>query len=258
MAEAIIRGILRGGLVSAGDIVVGEPLESRRSYLARELGVATTPDDHTAAEGADLVVIAVKPQNLSPALNSLQGALRPGQVVVSIVAGVSIQDLSTALDHSAIVRVMPNTPAQIGAGMSVWTCTPQVSQDVRDFVGRMLETLGLQMFVDEEHYLDMATAVSASGPAFVFTFLQALIDAGVYGGLPRDMARTLAVQTVLGSALMARDTGRHPAELADMVTSPGGTTAEGLLALEEGAFRAVVMQAVISAYHKALRLGEEE
>jgi pyrroline-5-carboxylate reductase len=162
------------------------------------------------------------------------------------------------LGHPYVIRVMPNTPAQIGQGMSLWTCAPQVDGEMRRSARSILETMGKELYVSEEKYLDMATALSASGPAYVFLFIEALIDSGVHLGLPRAMSRTLALQTVLGSARLVEATGRHPAELKDMVTSPGGTTVEALLALEEGGFRATVINAVLAAYEKSVELGREK
>ena len=151
---------------------------------------------------------------------------------------------------------MPNTPAQIRAGMSVWTASPSVPKGAVEASRRILRTLGEEIYVEDEKLIDMATALSASGPAYVFLFIETLIDAGVYLGMSRDMARQLALQTVAGSAKLVQDTGRHPADLKDMVTSPGGTTAEALLALELGAFKGVVIEAVAAAYEKSKALGE--
>ena len=150
---------------------------------------------------------------------------------------------------------MPNTPSQVGQGMSVWTALPEVSSEDIDLAQGILKTLGKEIYVSEEKHLDMATALSASGPAYVFIFLEALIDAGVYLGLQRDMAETLATQTIHGSIALVRESGKHPADLRNMVTSPGGTTAEALLALEEGGFKGILLDAVIAAYQKAITLG---
>ena len=151
---------------------------------------------------------------------------------------------------------MPNTPAQIGAGMTMWTCAPSVSQAHRDTTAAILSTIGDEIYVDDEKYMDMATALSASGPAYVFLIVEALIDAGVYVGLPRDVSRRMALQTVKGSVQLILETGRHPGELKDMVTSPGGTTAEGLQALERAGVPAALVDAVNAAYLKSIRLGQ--
>jgi pyrroline-5-carboxylate reductase len=166
-----------------------------------------------------------------------------------------VEEVRQALGHEAIVRAMPNTPAQIGQGMVVWTATEAVDPESRDYVRSVLGALGQELYVDDEKYVDMATAVSGSGPAFVFLVMEALIDAAVHIGIRREMAVPMVIQTMLGSALYAQTTGKHPADLRNMVTSPGGTTAEGLLALEEAGVRAAFTEAVAAAYEKAKRLG---
>ena len=256
MAEAIIGGILSAGLAQPGDISVGEPVPARRDYLAERYGVSAVADNGEAARDANLGVLAIKPQDLPKAGQELRGQLQDGQAVASIIAGAKMSTLSQTLDHARIIRVMPNTPAQIGHGMSLWTASPEVSDDQRELTRSILNTVGEQIYVDDEKYLDMATALSASGPAYVFLFIEALIDAGVYVGLPRDMARTLALQTVYGSARLVMDTGKHPGELKDMVVSPGGTTAEGLQALEQAGVPAALVNAVNAAYLKSIRLGQ--
>ena len=214
-----------------------------------------TTSNRKAAEGGDVVVLAVKPQNLAEVLSELRGTLRSTQVALSIVAGAPMSAIMEGLDHPLVVRAMPNTPAQIGEGMTLWTSSPGLDGQKLQAAEAVLGIMGLNIHVNNEKYLDMATAVSASGPAYVFLFIESLIDAGVYLGLPRELAQTLALQTVLGSAKLAKESGKHPAELRDMVTSPGGTTAEALLALEQGGFRATIRNAVIAAYEKSLELG---
>ena len=257
MAEAILAGLLEAKLVAPTDVSVGEPIEGRRAYLAERYGVTASADNTTAVASASMTVLAVKPQDLHDACADLNGALGDGQTVLSIIAGAQMARLVRELGHRAVVRVMPNTPAQVGAGMSVWTAAPDVTDEAREFTSRMLDALGEQLYVNDEKYLDMATALSASGPAFVWLFLEALIDGGVHIGLPRDMAASLATQTVYGSMRMSRETGRHPAVLRNMVTSPGGTTAEGLRVLEGDALRASVIEAIAAAYEKSQMLGEE-
>ncbi len=256
MAEAICGGMLAAGLAGPSDLIVGEPVAQRRDYLTERYGVSTCQENLAAIEGADLVALAVKPQDLPAVYNELAGKLESQQAALSIVAGAKIDRLVQGLEHDAVIRVMPNTPAQIGCGMTLWVCSDQVSQEQREWTRAMLDTVGRQIYVAEEKYLDMATALSASGPAYVFLFVEALIDAGVYVGLPREMARTLALQTVYGSVRLLLDTGKHPGELKDMVVSPGGTTAEGLQALERGGVPAALVEAVNSAYLKSVRLGQ--
>lgn len=256
MAEAILGGVLSANLAKTNDIRIGEPRMERRQFLSHRYAVQTSQDNLEAVNGADLVILAIKPQDLPAVFRQLHRELKPGQAALSIVAGAKMATLSKGLGHSAVIRVMPNTPAQIGHGMSLWTCSTEVGQAKRDVTQSILGTIGREIYVEDEKYLDMATALSASGPAYVFLFIEALIDAGVYVGLPRDMARILALQTVYGSARLVMDTGKHPAELKDMVVSPGGTTAEGLQVLERGGVPAAVVDAVNAAYQKSIKLGQ--
>jgi len=256
MAEALLKGVLAANLAEPDGISVGEPRQERRQFLSGQYGVRTSQDNEKAAVGADLVVLAIKPQDLTIVFRQLHGHLAPGQSALSIIAGAQMSTLSNGLGHPAIIRVMPNTPAQIGCGMSLWNCSAQVDQAHRDLAQSILATVGREIYVEDEKYLDMATALSASGPAYVFLFIEALIDAGVYVGLPRDMARTLAVQTVYGSTRLVMDTGKHPAELKDMVVSPGGTTAEALQVLEREGVPAAVVAAVHAAFQKSVKLGQ--
>ena len=255
MAEAIIGGILEAHLVEAQDVKVGEPMGDRREYLQGKYGLRAYSENVEALEGADIVVIAVKPQSLAEAMSALRGGLGKSTAVASIVAGARMATLTEGLQHPPVIRVMPNTPAQIGAGMSVWTAAPEVSEERTAATRDILRTLGDEIYVPDEKLIDMATALSASGPAYVFLFIEALIDAGVYLGMARDVARRLVLQTVLGSTKLVQDSGRHPAELKDMVTSPGGTTVEALLVLEEGGVRASIINAVAAAYEKSQSLG---
>ena len=256
MAEAIIHGVLAGQLAEPGDIAIGEPVAERRAFLSAEFGVSPIAGNLDAVAGADLTVLAVKPQDLGPVLGELKGSLKSGQAALSIVAGAKMETLSQGLGHDAVVRVMPNTPAQVGSGMTLWTCSEGVSSDQRAMTKAVLASVGEEIYVSDEKYMDMATALSASGPAYVFLFIEALIDAGVYVGMPRDMARTLALQTVYGSTKLVMETGRHPAELKDMVVSPAGTTAEALRVLEEQGVPAALVAAVDAAYRKSVQLGQ--
>ena len=255
MAEALIGGVLEAGLAAAGEVAVGEPVEARRSYLVERHGVNAGPSNPEVVAGADIVVLSVKPQNLDEAMADVGSGLNGEQVVLSIVAGARMATLVNGLNHAAVVRVMPNTPAQIGAGMSVWTSSDEVPEDGLSASRDILRTLGEELYVTDEKFMDMATALSASGPAYVFLFVEALIDAGVYLGMPRDMARRLVLQTVQGSTRLIEETGRHPADLKDMVSSPGGGTVEALMAFERGGFRGTVLEAVAAAYEKYRALG---
>ena len=255
MAEAILSGIVGAKVAPSSDICVGEPSENRRRHLEETYSVRTTSNNIEAIEGAGLTVLAVKPQTLPYVYPELNGNLSADNTVVSIVAGATMSRLSSGLGHAAIIRVMPNTPGQIGAGMTMWMASDAVPKETVDTARAIVQTLGKEIYTDDEKMIDMATALSASGPAYVFLFIESLIDAGVYLGLARDVSWQLAIQTVLGSTQLVSDTGIHPAELKDMVTSPGGTTIEALRALEEGRFRALVLNAVNAAYEKSKALG---
>jgi len=255
MGEAIIAGAARNGVAAPDGIAVSEPIAARRDYLRSTYSLQAMESGPQAVAGADLVVLAVKPQEFSAAGRELAGHLSDSQVVMSIMAGVTINTIENTVQHQAIVRAIPNTPAQIGEGMTVWTATAAVSDTARESVRSVLAVLGQELYVTDEKYVDMATAVSSSGPAYIFLVIEALVDAAVHIGLRRDMATPMVIQTVLGAARYAQATGKHPAELRNQVTSPGGTTTEGLLALEEAGIRAAFTDAVEAAYEKAKQLG---
>lgn len=253
MGEALVSAIVRERVAQPGDVTVSDIADARRQHLASTYKVAVTAENAEAVERAELVVLAVKPQEFSTVAKGLRGRL-DGSTVLSIMAGVPIERIASELGCRAVVRVMPNTGAFVGEAMSVWTASDGVSQEGREAAAEVLRALGREVRVDDEKYLDMATAVSGSGPGFVFLFLEALIDAGVHIGMPADMATELAVQTLFGSAALARESGKHPAELRNMVTSKGGTTAAGLQVLEERGLRAAVIDAVEAAYERAKEL----
>jgi pyrroline-5-carboxylate reductase len=251
MGEAMIRCLIDKGVAKATDIVAGEVIESRRKHLAEKHGVATTSINHNAAEKADVIILAVKPNAMPEALADLKGRTRTDQTVISIAAGVTLAKLCHGLDRKPVVRAMPNTPAQVGEGMTVWTASAEVTEQDKERARTILGALGKQVFVADEKFIDMATAVSGSGPGYVFLIIESFVDAAVRIGLPRDMALELVLETISGSVHLAQKSGRHPAELRNMVTSPGGTTAEGLHALEEGRLRALLARAIIAGYEKA-------
>ncbi len=252
MAEAIISGITEAKL--AATITVGEPDKSRRDALAK-LKVKAVAANAEAMRGADIVVLAVKPQQFDAVAAQIKKSLSPDQTLLSIMAGVKLHSIGLKTGHRRLVRVMPNTPAQVRQGISAWTASAEVPQEHLDFVQKMLGAIGEEVRFADEKYVDMATALSASGPAYVFVFIEALTDAGVLLGMTNAVARQLAVKTVLGSAALAKETGKHPAELRNIVTSPGGTTAAGLLALEEGGVRSAVINAVKAAHKRGEELG---
>lgn len=257
MGEALVAGMLRQGLAPAEAIVASHPRAARREELRARYGIRVEESNGRAAQGAGIVALTVKPQAMPHVLPELRGALRPEQVVVSISAGTSIATLATGLLHPAVVRAMPNTPAQIGQGLTVWTATPQVGPAERERVRAILAALGDEVWVEDERQIAMATALSGSGPAYIYVVMEALIDAGVHLGFSRRMAEQLVVKTMVGAALFAEESGKHPAELRNMVTSPGGTTAAALYELEKGALRTVLSKAVYAAFSRSLELSAE-
>jgi len=255
MGEAMLAAVIEDGLVKPEAIWVSDVSQERRKSLAQKYGVAAIASNLEAISGKEIVVLAVKPQNLAEVMKELGGKLQSGQAVLSIIAGAKIDTLSKGLRHGAVARAMPNTPAQIGEGMSVWTATPQVTEEQKGRVGAILGAMGVEIYVDDEKYLDMATAISGSGPAYFFLMAESLIEAAAAIGLPRDMARRLVVQTMLGSGRLIQQSGEEPAELRRKVTSPGGTTARALEQFEKGQFTELVKRAVKAAYDKARELG---
>lgn len=256
MAEAIIRGLIDKDLCPPRLILASDPIEARRTYLADELGIRVSDSNASAVADAQIVVLAVKPQVLSKVLDDLSGQIRPDTLMLSIVAGAKIERIRDALGTKAVTRVMPNTPGQVGEGISVWTTTPETAALEREQAREIIGALGQEIYVEEEGYLNMATALSGSGPAYVFLFIEALTDAGVRMGFARPIAEKLALQTVRGSAIYAQKTALHPAILRNRVTSPGGTTAAALHELERGGFRALVSDAIWAAYQRAEYIGE--
>jgi pyrroline-5-carboxylate reductase len=272
MAEAIIAGLLRNRLVQPEQVMGSHPREARRKELKEKYGIevvagnleaaafgrATIRNDGESAEhrSGSILILAVKPQRLGGILNELRGELQEDQLVLSIIAGAGLETIAGELLHPAVVRAMPNTPAQIGQGMTAWTATSQVQESQRAQVRAMLGALGKEMYVEEEKMIDMATALSATGPTYIFLVMEALVDAGVHMGFSRLVAQELVQQTMLGSVLFAQESHKHPAELRNMVTSPGGTSAEAIYQMEKGGLRTVLSKAVWSAYQRAVALGK--
>jgi pyrroline-5-carboxylate reductase len=256
MAEAMIKGILAHGLIEPESITASGPRLERGQELHGRYGVRTVTENQTAAQAGKIVVLSVKPQILPKVLPEIRPAMTDEDLVISIAAGMPISVLRRELGVESIVRAMPNTPGQIGQGMTVWTATEAVSQGMRRQAQAILGALGKELFVADEGYLDMATALSGTGPAYVFLFMEALIDAGVHMGFSRRVAQELVYQTVEGSAIMARETALHPTELRNRVTSPGGTSAEALYQLEKGSLRTIISKAVWAAYQRSRALGE--
>ena len=256
MGEAFIAGLLRSeGAFRGDDIAVVEPVAARRDALNRQYGVRTDSVLANVVPGAAVVLCAVKPDQFGAVATDVQGLLAPEQLVMTLMAGVTIGSVVAGLQHAAVVRLMPNILCRVGAGMIVWQATPEVTTDQRDLCRRYFGAMGAELEVADEKYLDMATAISGSGPAYMFLILEALTDAGVHLGFRRDQAAVLAQQTMLGAAQLIRQEPQHPAQLRNTVTSPGGTTVEGLLVLEQRGVRAAIVEAVLAAYAKAQKLG---
>ena len=256
MGTAMIGGLLSRQDPEPNRITASDRHRERLADIRDQFGITTTLNNRTVVKNAHVVVLSVKPQVLPDVLAELKGHIKPGALVVSIVAGATIASIATGLGHKAIVRTMPNTPAQVREGMTVWTATDEVSDRQRSQAGAIVAALGQQLFVEEESYLDIATAISGSGPGYVFLMMEALIDAAVHLGFSRADARVLVLQTIRGAAIYAQQQPVHPAELRNRVTSPGGTTAEALYQLEKGSFRTVVSKAVNAAYKRSVVLGE--
>lgn len=257
MAEAVIAGLLRKKLADPKNIIASGPRTERGEELNKKYEIKSTTDNTSAVHEADVVLLSVKPQRLTEVMKSLKG-IRSDALVLSIIAGATLKKLSTGLKHKAIVRSMPNTPGQIGEGITVWTASKEVTEEQQEMTRAILGALGDEVFVEDESYLDMATALSGSGPAYVFLFTEALIDAGVHMGFPRRIAEQLVLQTIKGSASFYEGASRHPATLRNQVTSPGGTSAEALYYLEKAGFRTAISRAVWAAYQRSLELGREK
>jgi pyrroline-5-carboxylate reductase len=256
MGEAMIGGLLNKHVVTASQISASDPVEKRRQEMVSRFSITALAGNIEAAKGAHIVLLCVKPQVLPTVLRELRGHIEPDALVLSIVAGARATAIAKSLGHPAVVRSMPNTPAQVGEGMTVWMATPQVTERQRQQARTILEHLGKEIYVEDEKSLDMATAVSGTGPTYVFLMMEALMDAAVHLGFSRVIARDLVVQTVLGSAIYARDSDKHMAELRNMVTSPGGTSAEAIYQLEKGSLRTVFSKAVWAAYQRSVTLGD--
>lgn len=258
MGEAIIGSLLTHELVTANQLVATEPRAERRLEIEQRFGIHVTADNIEAVTGAHVAIFSVKPQTLPKLLPELRDHLSPHALVISIVAGAPIRHFAEMLHHPAIVRSMPNTPAQIGEGMTVWTASEGVDERQRGWTRTILGALGKELFVDDETYLDMATALSGTGPAYIFLMMEAMIDAGVHLGFPRYMAEELVLQTMIGSVRYAVQSGKHPAELRNAVTSPGGTTAAALNEMERGGLRTVLADGIWAAYRRSMELGKNK
>ena len=256
MAEAMIAGLLADKAVAASRLIASHPRRDRRDLLATRHGITMVTRNAEAVPGADIVVLAVKPQMLRSVMREVGPALEKGQVVLSIVAGATLRSLTTGLDHAAVVRAMPNTPSQIRRGITVWTASSACTARQRELARSVLRAIGSEKEVGDETFVAMATALSGTGPTYLFAVMEALIDAGVHMGFPRELAHDLVVETLIGSAEYAAQSELHPAQLRNAVTSPGGTSAAAIYELEKGRLRTVLSDAVWAAYRRTQELGE--
>ena len=254
MGSAILSGLIKSG-VKPDCITAADASAAARERAAEKFGIMTSDDNAAAAKDADVILLAVKPQYLKPVLADVRNVIRPEQLVLSIVAGVHIAALREGLGgHEKIVRAMPNTPALIGKGITGFSPAPAVTAEEKETAAAILHSLGMAEELPE-HLLDAVTAVSGSGPAHVFLFIEAMADAAVLEGMPRDQAYRFAAAAVEGSAAMVLESGEHPGVLKDRVTSPAGTTIEALRILEQGAFRGTVIEAVHACAERSRELG---
>ncbi|MCA9938529.1 MAG: pyrroline-5-carboxylate reductase [Anaerolineales bacterium] len=256
MAEAMIRGLLNQNVVTPDQIIASGPRPERGEQLRQKHGIRITTSNMNAAEEGQVVVLSIKPQMMDRVMLEVRGHLRRQDLLLSIIAGAPIKKLADGLAHASVVRAMPNTPAQIGQGITVWTATAEVTEVQKQQAQAVLASFGQEIFVDDEEYLDMATALSGSGPGYVFMVMEAMIDAGVHLGFSRRVATQLVFQTMRGSVEYAARSDKHVAELRNQVTSPGGTTAEALYHMEKGGLRTVISRGIWAAYQRSIALGQ--
>lgn len=257
MAQAMIAGIRRNKLTEMENVLASGPRPERGEELQERYGIVPFTDNAEAARQADVVVLSIKPQRLEKVMNGLRGQLKESAVVLSVVAGAQIATMTEGLQHLAITRAMPNSPARIAQGITVWTAAPETTEGQRELARQLLTGMGKEVYVEEEEFLDKATALSGTGPAYVYLFMEAMVDAGVHLGFSRRIAEELVVETVRGSVNYydLHDEHRHLSRLRNQVTSPGGTSAEALYYLEKAGFRTALSRAIWAAYERSLSLG---
>lgn len=256
MGEALCRGIIEAGLSDTNHIMVSDALMERCKYLTADIGIKTTQNNKEVVTFADVVILAIKPQLMNDVLNQLKNDITNRHLVVSIAAGIPIRFIESRLkEGTRVIRVMPNTPCLVASSATAFASGKYATETDAKFVHTVFNAVG-KVFRLDEKYLDAVTGLSGSGPAYVYMFIEALSDGGVKMGLPRDVSTTLAAQTVLGAAKMVLESGQHPAQLKDAVTSPGGTTVEGISKLEDCKFRSAIINAVEAATLKSKKLGE--
>jgi len=256
MGEALIIGLLTNQVIASDHIRAAGPDQDRLDELQERYQIQTTQNNAEAVQDADVVILCVKPQKLNQVFKDLLNKIPEDALVISIIAGATISSLINGLNHPLVVRSMPNTPAQVGEGMTVWTQSEQTNAQQHELAEKILGALGNAIYVEDERYIDMATAVSGTGPAYVFLFLESMIDAGVHLGLPRRIAEQMVLQTIKGSAEYYTQNSSHPARLRNQVTSPGGTSATALYYLEKMGFRTAISRAIWAAFTRSQELGK--
>lgn len=256
MGEAITHCLFQEDAGIPRKVALSGPHDAQLKKISTKYPVTTYTENGQAASDADVIVLAIKPQRFTQVANSIKGKIKPDALVISIAAGIRLSRLVTDLDHDLVVRAMPNTPSRIGQGMTVWAITSKVSQAQISIARELFSRLGDEVLVEDESYLDMATALSGTGPAYVFLFMEAMIDAGVHMGLPRRIAEQLVVKTLQGSVEFYKENNQHPAKLRNEVTSPGGTSAEALYYLEKAGFRTAISRAIWAAFERSKELGD--
>ena len=256
MGTALARGFIEAGLVTPAQIIASDPVEAARDSFAKDVGSKIAKSNAEVVKFANVLLLAVKPDNVPGVLAEVKGGFTDKHLLISIAAGVPISKLEAGLDAKArVIRVMPNTPALLGASATAYALGKSALPEDSALAQKLFSAVGIAFSV-KESLLDAVTGLSGSGPAYVYLMIEGLSDGGVAAGLPRDIATKLAAQTVLGSARMVLETGMHPGALKDMVTSPGGTTIEGLHELEKGKVRGALMNAVRAATDKSKKLGQ--
>ena len=256
MAEAIISGIKNNNINC--EILVSEPMETKRKYLEKSYGIKTNNNNINAIKDSEFIILAIKPQIFQNIAEEINSYIAPTQTVVSIMAGIPLEKLNKYLNHKNIIRVMPNTPAQIGKGSSIWMKLNHVEKNKINFFKKILLSCGIEIEVNNEKLIDIATAISGSGPAYILFFMESLINSGIELGLEEKLAEKIVYETVLGSAYLARNSKKNTRELIDMVTSPGGTTAAGLSVLNTLEFNKIINSAIQSAYERGIEISKGE
>ena len=257
MGSAIVTGIIKNQVLEPGEIFISDPDSEKTNRLHEQLGTNVAASNTDAVKAADAVLIAVKPQFLESAFRTIKDTLPGDALVMTIVAGVPVKRYLDELDTDCIVRVMPNTPAQVGEGVCAWFATDAVTSEQKDLAVRILSALGTQFEVKRESDLDLVTAVSGSGPAYVYLFIESMVDAAVQIGIARPLAEKIVLQTVYGSSVYMKHAGKHPVILKNEVTSPGGTTAAALTAMEKEGLRTAVTEGMLACLKKTIELGKK-